>query len=72
MYFGKFSRYLCRFNDEIEQITLKQSISKHRSNQHASRLSILKMNVEREKNEYNGAGIGKKYCKMDQYLIYLK
>lgn len=52
-------RYLKRFDDEVEQINLKQSISKNRSNQHASRLSIIKMTLERENAEYNGAGIGK-------------
>ncbi|KAJ6626131.1 Translation machinery-associated protein 16 like [Pseudolycoriella hygida] len=49
--------YLKRFDDEIEQINLKQSISKNRSNQHASRLSIIQMTLERETSEYNGAGI---------------
>lgn len=53
--------YLARFNEEIETIKLKQSISKNRANQHASRLSILKMNIEREKGEYDGAGIGMCY-----------
>lgn len=52
-------RYLQRFEDEIEQINLKQSISKNRSNQHASRLSAIKMTMEREVAEYNGGGIGK-------------
>lgn len=54
-----FYRYLKRFDDEVEQINLKQSISKNRSNQHASRLSIIKMTLDRENAEYNGAGIGK-------------
>lgn len=58
-FFFLLVRYLKRFDDEIEQIGLKQSISKNRSNQHASRLSILKMTLERESAEYNGAGIGK-------------
>ncbi|KAG4071973.1 hypothetical protein HA402_006134 [Bradysia odoriphaga] len=51
------SIYLKRFDDEVEQINLKQSISKNRSNQHASRLSIIKMTLERENAEYSGAGI---------------
>lgn len=53
-----FRRYLKRFDDELEQINLKQSISKNRSNQHASRLNIIKMTLEREVSEYNGGGIG--------------
>lgn len=52
-------RYLKRFDEEVEQINLKQSISKNRGNQHASRLSIIKMTLERETAEYNGGGIGK-------------
>lgn len=52
-------RYLKRFDDEVEQINLKQSISKNRGNQHASRLSIIKMTLERENAEYIGGGIGK-------------
>lgn len=51
------NRYLTRFDDEIEQIKLKQSISKNRTNQHASRLSIIQMNLERDQGDYNGAGI---------------
>lgn len=49
---------MARFNEEIETIKLKQSISKNRVNQHANRLSILEMNIERETGEFNGAGIG--------------
>lgn len=47
-----------RFDEEIETIKLKQSISKNRVNQHANRLGILQMNIEREKGEYEGAGFG--------------
>lgn len=53
-----FSRYLNRFSEEIETINLKQSISKNRTNQHASRLAVIKMSMEREKGEFEGAGIG--------------
>lgn len=51
-------RYLARFNEEIQTIKLKQSLSKHRVNQNASRLSVLEMNAQREKSEFEGAGIG--------------
>lgn len=50
-------RYIHRFDDEVEQITLKQSICKNRANQHASRLDILKMTFDRENNEYKTCGI---------------
>lgn len=51
-------RYLTRFDDEIEQINIKQSISKNRSKQHASRMDVIRINLERDTGEYNGAGIG--------------
>lgn len=62
-------RYLNRFDEELEMIYLKQSISKNRANQHASRLSIIKMSMEREKGEYEGAGIGKKHILIHLDLI---
>lgn len=46
----------------METIKLKQSISKNRVNQHANRLAILQMNIEREKAEFEGAGIGMYPC----------
>lgn len=46
----------------METIKLKQSISKNRVNQHANRLAILQMNIERERGEYEGAGIGMLTC----------
>lgn len=57
-FLGLIEEYLARFNEEIDTIKYKQSISKNRVNQHANRLSILEMNIEREKGEFNGAGIG--------------
>lgn len=58
-FIGLIEEYLARFNEEIDTIKYKQSISKNRVNQHANRLSILEMNIEREKGEFDGAGIGK-------------
>ncbi|CAD7089062.1 unnamed protein product [Hermetia illucens] len=49
--------YLQRFDEEIEQIKLKQSISKNRANQHVSRLNVIKFTLEREKDEFNGGGL---------------
>lgn len=53
------NRFLERFDDEVQQIELKQSISKNRANQHHSRLNAIKMTVDKETAEYNGGGIGK-------------
>lgn len=52
-----FNGYLHRFDEEIEQIKLKQSISKNRSHQHFSRESAIRMTLERENGEFNGGGI---------------
>lgn len=48
--------YLQRFDEEVEQIELKQSISKNRAHQHHSRLNAIKMTLETETAEYNGGG----------------
>lgn len=52
-----FDLYLSRFDEEMEQIKLKQSISKGRSHQHFSRESSIKMTLEKEQSDYNGGGI---------------
>lgn len=57
-----YCRYLKRFDDEVEQIELKQSISKHRAHQHFSRLNAIKITIEKESAEYNGGGFGKFIC----------
>lgn len=49
--------YLKRFDEEIEQIKIKQSISKNRSNQHVARENVIKFTLEREKGEYYGGGM---------------
>ena len=50
--------YLKRFDAEIEEIKLKQSISKNRINQHIARENVLRFTLERERNEFNGGGMG--------------
>ncbi|KAL1404417.1 hypothetical protein pipiens_018898 [Culex pipiens pipiens] len=49
--------YLARFNEELEQIKLVQSINKQRNNQHASRESSIKMTLEKEVHDFNGGGL---------------
>lgn len=49
--------YLHRFDDELEQIKIKQSISKNRSTQHFARESAIKMTLDREVGEFNGGGM---------------
>lgn len=50
--------YLKRFDEELAQIALKQSISKNRSKQHAAREDVIKITLERERNEYQSGGMG--------------
>lgn len=52
-----YSRYLSRFDEELEQIALKRSIGGHRNHQHASRQDTIRMTLEREREEYMGCGI---------------
>lgn len=61
------SAYLRRFDEEVEQIELKQSISKGRAHQHHSRLNAIKMTVDTETGEYNGGGWSKWFF-VSQYL----
>ncbi|XP_011191720.1 translation machinery-associated protein 16 homolog [Zeugodacus cucurbitae] len=49
--------YLKRFDEELAQIALKQSISKNRSKQHAAREDVIKITLERERNEYQSGGM---------------
>lgn len=51
--------YLKRFDEELEQIALKQSIGKNRANQHAARRDVIQITLERERNEYESGGMGK-------------
>lgn len=50
-------RYFHRFDDELEQISLKTQINKKRSNQHSSRESIIKLNLEKDISNFNAGGI---------------
>ncbi|XP_058821472.1 translation machinery-associated protein 16 homolog [Topomyia yanbarensis] len=50
-------QYLSRFDDELEQIKLVQSINKQRNNQHASREATIKMTLKKEIDDFNGGGL---------------
>lgn len=63
-------RYLHRFDEEVEQIEIKQSIGKHRIHQHFSRLNAIKITIEKETAEYNGGGFGKETTMLNIYNIY--
>lgn len=56
-FIGLMDEFLHRFDEELEQIKIKQSISKNRSNQHFARENAIKMTVERETGEFNGGGM---------------
>ncbi|XP_029474775.1 translation machinery-associated protein 16 [Rhinatrema bivittatum] len=50
-------RYLHRFDNELEQIELHNSIKGRRGRQHSSRETIIKQTIERERLLYEGHGI---------------
>uniref|UniRef100_A0A8D0L3M6 Translation machinery-associated protein 16 n=1 Tax=Sphenodon punctatus TaxID=8508 RepID=A0A8D0L3M6_SPHPU len=49
--------YLHRFNNELEQIELHNSIKGRQGRQHSSRETIIKQTMERERQHYEGYGI---------------
>ncbi len=51
--------YSHRFDEELEQIHVKNSIGKRQNNgQHFSREKSIQMTLEQEKNEYETSGLG--------------
>nr|XP_009675468.1 PREDICTED: translation machinery-associated protein 16 isoform X3 [Struthio camelus australis] len=50
--------YLCRFNAELEQIELQNSIKGRQGRQHGSRETVIRQTIERERQLYEGYGIG--------------
>lgn len=49
--------YMRRYDDELEQISIVESVGNRQGHQHAARESALKLTMDAEKNEYEGAGI---------------
>ncbi|CAJ0930092.1 unnamed protein product [Ranitomeya imitator] len=50
--------YLHRFDTELEQIELHNSIKGRQARQHGSRETVIKQTVERERRLYSGYGMG--------------
>ncbi|KAI4467522.1 hypothetical protein MML48_2g00009185 [Holotrichia oblita] len=51
------AEYMARFNEELKQINIKQSIGKRKNRQYASREDIIKLTLKKEAEEYNTCGI---------------
>ena len=52
--------YLDRFQDEIDQITLKNSIGgdkKNKKDRYRSRLDVIKLTIQTETDEFEGCGL---------------
>ena len=50
--------FLSRFDDELEQINIKQAIGrKNRRNQHSSRVDAITHTMKTEKSDFEGCGI---------------
>lgn len=54
---GLVQTYLTRFDEELEQITLKNSVGQRKSRQHASREDIINITKKRELEEFETCGI---------------
>ncbi|XP_064644574.1 translation machinery-associated protein 16-like [Lineus longissimus] len=50
-------RYLHRFDEEVEQIEIKNSIGNRKNRQNASREDVIKHTIETERRDYNAGGI---------------
>lgn len=53
-----FLRYLNRFSSELEQIELHNSIKDRQGRRHCSRETVIKQTMERERQQYEGYGLG--------------
>ena len=51
--------YFERFDDELEQISIKAGMKGRKPGQHASRQDVIKSTLEREKQEYDTCGLGR-------------
>uniref|UniRef100_A0A8D0GCX1 Translation machinery-associated protein 16 n=1 Tax=Sphenodon punctatus TaxID=8508 RepID=A0A8D0GCX1_SPHPU len=60
--------YLHRFNNELEQIELHNSIKGRQGRQHSSRETIIKQTMERERQHYEGYGID--FCCLPLHLSF--
>lgn len=49
--------YLSRFDEELEQIALKNSIGQRKNRQHASREDVINMTRKKEQDEFETCGI---------------
>lgn len=55
-----FHRYLKRFDDELEQIELKNQIGqRQKTPQYASRKALIESTINAERHEYQTNGIGR-------------
>ncbi|XP_008933474.1 PREDICTED: translation machinery-associated protein 16, partial [Merops nubicus] len=50
-------KYMCRFDEELEQIELQNSIKGRQGRQHGSRETVIKQTIERERQLYQGYGM---------------
>lgn len=64
--------YLNRFDEELEQITIKHSIGGRKNRQHASREDIIRLNQKMELQEYKTCGIEIPDLLNTQQLKYLR
>lgn len=49
--------YLARFDEELDQISLKNSIGKRKNRQHASREDVINITKKKESEEFETCGL---------------
>lgn len=57
-------RYLQRFDSELEQIELMNSIKGRQGRLHSAREAAIKQTIERERAQFEGVGFGKILTRM--------
>ncbi|VVC91934.1 translation machinery-associated protein 16 homolog [Leptidea sinapis] len=50
-------RYLTRFDEELQQIALKNSIGQRKNRQHASREDVINITKQKEREEFETCGL---------------
>lgn len=69
---SSFLRYLRRFDSELEQIELANSIKGRQGRLHFSREAVIKQTMERERAQYEGNGFGERTFDFIYLFIFIQ
>ena len=62
-------RYLCRFDEELEQIELVNGIKGRQGRLHSAREAVIKQTIERERVLYESIGLGESPLSTFTYML---